>query len=75
LSSRLQIKIHETVILPVVLYGYETLSLKLREERRLRVLTRIFGCRRSEIPGDWRNLHHEELHKLYSSPNVIRMVK
>jgi hypothetical protein len=76
----MQIKIHETVILPVVLYGYETLSLTLREKRRLRVfenrvLRRISGQTKNEITGDWRKLHYEELYKLYSSPNVIRMLK
>jgi hypothetical protein len=40
-----------------------------------RVLRRIFGPRRDEATGDWRKVHNEELHKLYSSPNVIRMIK
>jgi hypothetical protein len=61
----------------VVLYGCETLSLTLREEHRLRVsenwaLRRIFGPKRDE---DWRKLHNDELHNLYSSPNIIRMIK
>jgi hypothetical protein len=65
--------------LPVVLYGCETWSLTLREEHRLkvfenRVLRRIFGPRRDEVMGDWRKLHNE-LHNLYSSPNIIRMFK
>jgi hypothetical protein len=64
----------------VVLYGCETWSLKLREELRLRVflnrlLSRIFGQKRDEVTGDWRKLRNEELHKLYSSPNIIRMIK
>ena len=54
--------IYRTIILPVVLYGYETWSLTLREERRLRVfenkVLRIFGPRRDEVTGDWR-LHNE----------------
>jgi hypothetical protein len=67
------------VILPVVLYGCETLSLTLREEHRLRVfenrvLRRIFGPRRDEVTGDWRTLHNEELHNLYSLLNIIRMI-
>jgi hypothetical protein len=67
-------------MLPVVLYGYETFSLILREEHRLkvfenRVLRRIFGLRRNEVTGDWRTLHNVELHNLYSSPNIIRMIK
>jgi hypothetical protein len=40
-----------------------------------RVLRRIFGPKRDELTGDWRKLHNEELHKLYSSPNIIRMIK
>ena len=61
--------------MPVVLYGCETWSLTLREERRLRVfenrvLRRIFGPKRVEVTGEWRNLHNEELNDLYPSPNV-----
>jgi hypothetical protein len=60
-----------------ILYGCETLSLTLREEHRLgvfenRVLRRIFGSKRDEVPGDWRKLH-KELHNLYSSPSIIRI--
>jgi hypothetical protein len=40
-----------------------------------RVLRRIFGSKRTEVTGDWRKLHYEELHNLYSSPNIIRMIK
>jgi hypothetical protein len=40
-----------------------------------RALRRIFGLRRDEVTGDWRKLHNEDLHKLYSSPNIIRMIK
>jgi hypothetical protein len=39
-----------------------------------RVLRRIFGLRRVEVTGEWRKLHNEELHNLYSSPDVIRMI-
>jgi hypothetical protein len=39
------------------------------------VLWRIFGPKRDEVTADWRMLHNEELHKLYSSPNIIRMIK
>jgi hypothetical protein len=68
------------LFLPVVLYGCETWSLTLREEDIVRVfenrvLRRIFGPRRDEVTGDWRKLHNEELHNLYSSPNIIRMIK
>jgi hypothetical protein len=40
-----------------------------------RVLRRIFGPKRDEVTGGWRKLHNEELHKLYSSPSIIRMIK
>jgi hypothetical protein len=66
--------IYKTVILPVVLYGCETWSLSLRKEHRLRVLRRIFGPKREEVTEDWRKLHNEELHNLYSSSNIIRMI-
>jgi hypothetical protein len=64
----------------VVLYECETWSLTLREEHRLRVfekrvLRRIFGPKRNEVTGGWRKLHTEELHNLYSSPSIIRMLK
>ena len=68
------------MILPVVLHGCETWSLTLREERKLRmfenmVLRRIFGPRRDEVTGVWRRLHNEELNDLYSSPNIVRVIK
>ena len=76
----MKIKIHITIILPVVLYGCGTWSLTLREEHRLtvfenRVLRRIFGPRRDGITGEWRKLHNEELNDLYSSPNIVRVIK
>jgi hypothetical protein len=54
--------------------------LTLREECRLRVfqnrvLRRIFGPKRDEVTGEWRRLHDEELYALYSSPNIIRVIK
>jgi hypothetical protein len=66
--------------LPVVLYGYEIWSPKLREEHRLRVfenrvLRRIFGPKRDEVTEEWRRLHNEEINDLYSSPNIIRVIK
>jgi hypothetical protein len=80
LSKNLKIKIYGTIILPVVLYGCETWSLTLREERKLRVfenmmLRIIFGPRRDEVTGEWRRLHNEELNDLYSSPNTVRVIK
>ena len=66
LSKNLNIKIHRTIILPVVLYGCEARSLTLQEERRLRVsenrlLRRIFGSKRDGVSGEWRKLHNEKL--------------
>jgi len=80
LFKNLKIKIYRTIILPVVLYGRETWSLTLREERKLRVfentvLRRIFGPRRDKVTGEWRRLHNEELNDLYSSPNIVRVIK
>jgi hypothetical protein len=68
ISKNLKIKIHRTVILPVVLYGCETWSLSLREEHKLRVsenrvLRRICEPKREE-DGSWRKLHKDELHGL-----------
>ena len=70
----------ELLILRIVLYGCETWSLTLREERKLRVfenmvLRRKFGPRRDEVMGEWRRLHNEELNDLYSSPSIMRVIK
>ena len=79
LSKTLKIKIYRTIILPVVLYGCETWSLTLIEERRLRVyenrVLRVFGPKRDEVTGEWRKLHEEELRDLYSLPNIVWVVK
>jgi hypothetical protein len=80
LSRNVKVKIYKTIILPVVLYGCETWSLTLREEYRLRVfdkrvLRRIFGLKRDEVTGELRKLHNEELHNLFSSPDIIKQVK
>jgi hypothetical protein len=85
LSSRLlsintRIRVYRTVVLPVVLYVRESWSVTLRKEQRLRVfenrvLRRIFGAKGNEATREWRRLHNEELNDLYSSQNVIRVIK
>jgi len=80
LSKNLKIEIYRNIILPVVLYGCETWSLTLWEERKLRVfenmvLRRTFGPRRDEVMGEWKRLHNEELNDLYTSPNIVRVIK
>ena len=72
--------IYKTIILPVVLFGCETWSLTVGDERRLmvfqnRVLRRVFGSKRDEVTGEWRKLHNEEFSDLYSLPNIVRVVK
>jgi len=71
---------YRTIILPVVLYGCETWSLILRDERRLRVfdnkvLRKLFGPKRHEVTGEWRKLRNEELSDLYPLPTIVRVVK
>jgi hypothetical protein len=78
--KNVKIRIYKTIILPVVFYGCETWSLTLKEEYRLRVyenrvLGRIFGPRRNEVTGEWEKLHNEELHDLYASLSIIRIIK
>jgi len=80
LPKNLKIKIYRIIILPVVLYGCETWSRTLREERRLRVcenrvLRRVCGSKRDEVTGEWRKLHNDELNDLYSLPNIVWVVK
>jgi hypothetical protein len=74
-----KVKTYKTIILPVVLCGYETWSLTSREEHRLRVfengvLRRIFGPKRDEVTGELRKLHSRELHNLYSSPDIVTLI-
>jgi hypothetical protein len=75
----LHVKIYRTIILPVALYGCQTWSLTLREERRLRVfenrMLRLFGPKRDEVTGEWKKLHNEELSVLYSSPSIVWVIK
>jgi hypothetical protein len=79
LSRNAKIEIYKTIVLPVALYGCETWSVTLREGHRLRVfenrLLRIFVPKRDEVTLGWRKLHNEELHGLYSSPSIIRVIK
>jgi hypothetical protein len=80
LSKNLKIRIYNTIILPVVLYGCETWSLTLREEHGLwvfenRALRRRSGQKRDEVTGKLRKLHNEALHDLYFSPSIIRIIK
>jgi hypothetical protein len=79
-SKNFKIKIYRTIILPVVMYGRETWSLTLREERRLRVFVKrvlriIFGPKRDEVKGGWRTRHNEELHDLHSTLTIVRVIK
>ena len=68
------------MVLPVVLYGCDTRPVMLREEHGLRVcekqvLEKIWEPKRKDVTGNWRRLYYEELHDLYSSPNIIRVLK
>jgi len=80
ISKNIKIKIYRTIMLPLVLYGCETWSIILREERGLRVfknrvLRRIFGPKRDEVTGERRKLHNEELNDLNSLLNIVRVIK
>jgi hypothetical protein len=80
LSKYVKIEIYNIKILPVLLYGCETRSLMLKKVHRLsvfenRVIRRIFGPKRDEVRGGWRKLPNEELRNLYSSPDIIGMIK
>jgi hypothetical protein len=71
-------EVYKIVILPVVLSGCETFSLTLRKEHRLRVfenrVLRIFGPKREDDRW-WTKLHNDEVHSLYSLPNIVRVIK
>jgi len=72
LSKNIKIMMYRTVILNIVLYGCETWSLTLREERRLkmfenRLLRRIFGPKRDKVTGEWKKQRNEELNDLNCS--------
>jgi len=71
-------KIHRTQTLHVM-YGCETLLLTMREEQRLKVcenrVLRIFSPKRDEVTGEWRELSNVRLNDLYTSPNIVWMIK
>jgi hypothetical protein len=78
--QKFKYQVYRIIILPIVLYGCETWSLSSREERKLRVfenmvLRRIFYPRRDEVTMEWRRLPNEELNDLYSTPNIVRVIK
>jgi hypothetical protein len=80
LSKNVKVIIYKTIILPVILYVCKTWSLTVRGEHKMRVfanrvLRRIFGPKRDVVTGRWRKLHNEELHNLYFSPGIIRIIK
>jgi hypothetical protein len=70
---------YRTIILPLLLYGCETLSLALKEECRLRVfgyrVLRIFGPTKDGVTVKWRKLYNEELNGLYSSLHIIQVAR
>jgi hypothetical protein len=73
-------KIYKIIILPVVPYGYQSWSVILKEEHRLRVfenrvLRRIFGSKCDEVTREWRKLHNGELHKFYPPLDIIREIR
>ena len=80
LSKNIRIDIFRTIISLSCLYGCETWSHILREERSLRVfengvLRRLFGPKKDEVTGEWRKLHNEKHDELYFLPNIIRVIK
>jgi hypothetical protein len=80
LSKIAKIKIYRSLILPVVLEGFETWSVTLSEEYGLRVfenrvLRRILGPKKDEVTGEWRRLHTEQLYDLHSSLTIIQVIK
>ena len=80
LSKKLKIKIYRIIVFPVVLYGFKTWLLTLKEERRLRVsenrvLRRKFGSKGEEVTGEWRKPNNVELDLLYCSLSIFLVVK
>ena len=73
-------RIYAHIVINVNKYGNRYFCQLLRGGRKLRVfenmvLRRIFGPRRDEVKGEWRRLHNEEINDLYSSPNIVRVIK
>ena len=80
LSSSSVLPTYSTITLPLVSHRCETWSFTLREECRLRVfqnrvLRRIFGPKRDKLTVEWRKLHNEELNYLYTSLNIVWVIK
>ena len=80
LSRNIKLRIYKTIILSVVLYGCETRSLTLKEEKKLRIFEnkiarKIFGPRKDEQRDEWRKLHNLELYNLYGIPDIIRTLR
>jgi hypothetical protein len=79
LTKNIKIKLHRSIILPVVLYECETWSLTLIEKGlrvfKNRVLRRLLLPKRDELTREWRKLHNEELDVLYCSPNIVPTLK
>jgi hypothetical protein len=79
-NQKLKNNIYRTTILPVVSYGCEIWSVTLKQEHRLRVLQntvlrKIPGSRRDEVLGEWRRLNNRERYDLYSSRNIVWVMK
>jgi hypothetical protein len=76
ISENVNIKIYKTIILPAVLYGYVVSHVKGKNRLRVfwnRMLRKIFRVKRDEVTGGWRKLYNEELHVLYSSPDIMKI--
>jgi hypothetical protein len=71
LKKSLKIRTYKAITLLLALYGCETWSVMFEN----RVLRRIFGLTRDEVRGGWRKLRNEELHDLYYSPSIIKIIK